>query len=200
MYMKTKNIFKILSLALCIALGLSLVACTQKEDEFDEENPTASFVAIEPDALDTLENAFVLFGRESCQDCQEFYPYLAKASKEANVKIYYVDTENQDRDNAEDPITVAREKYLAAQYVPSLVYVNNGATVYSFYTEMYERYGTELVPNSEETATNKLNYIKEFLQDPQANGEEAEDDMDDVMAEDEALPELEDDISEEELS
>lgn len=170
--MKTKKFFQFLSLTLCVALGAFLVGCAQetKTASYDEENPSSAFVSIEASEANTLENAFLLFGRPSCTDCQEFYPYLAKASIEENVKIYYVDTDNQDMDNPDDPITKAREQYQSSEYVPSLVYVNNGQTVKAFFMDEYVRFGTELVPDEEKAEENRLNSIKEFLKDPETYG------------------------------
>jgi len=67
------------------------------------------------------ESFFLYFGRATCPYCREFVPKLDKVSKEKNVVITYLDTEDTDTDIA---IQKLREQY-DVEFVPTLINISN---------------------------------------------------------------------------
>lgn len=72
------------------------------------------------------------FGRGTCPYCRDFVPELNKVSKEKNVTINYLDTENIENDAQ---IQSLRERY-DVEFVPTLIHLSDhGNNIKTFNAE-----------------------------------------------------------------
>lgn len=78
------------------------------------------------------EEKYFYFGRQSCPYCRAFVPSLSKISKQNNVTIYYIDTEDTEKNTG----LKALRNELNIDKVPSLVKISdNGHTVNTYDSE-----------------------------------------------------------------
>lgn len=117
---KTKKIFIII---LLLSISTLVISNFDKIIYYTE---TSNFKKITVDELPSTqnqdENFIVYIGRSTCPYCRAFVPKLNRVSKEHDVKIYYIDSEDG-AEGAEDLI-VFRDKNKIAT-VPALLNIQN---------------------------------------------------------------------------
>lgn len=67
------------------------------------------------------KSMIVYVGRGTCPDCREFVPRLKSISKKLSVKIYYLDTENEEKANLNRLI-----KKININSIPTILNIQNG--------------------------------------------------------------------------
>ncbi|CDM69177.1 Hypothetical protein membrane [Clostridium bornimense] len=68
--------------------------------------------------LSQVDKSYVYFGRSTCPDCQDFVPKLKEVAANKKLKIFYIDTE----DNDDETLKKIRED-LSIDWVPTFGYV-----------------------------------------------------------------------------
>jgi predicted bacteriocin transport accessory protein len=70
--------------------------------------------------LEILNNSYIYFGRSSCSDCQKFIPKLKKVLNRGKFKVFYVDTEEENK------LLQEIRDNLAIDWVPTFGFIING--------------------------------------------------------------------------
>lgn len=147
---RKKFIIPILCLLVTVFFGLTYFGDDNSQDnEYDTElkkykedikdfNELTAKEALAK--IDDNESFFLYLGRDSCPYCREFAPSLDKKSKEKNITINYVDTEDAGTDLNIDSLI---ERY-DVEFVPTLIYLSEYGNDVKFFNEKEELLGNFL--------------------------------------------------------
>ncbi len=132
-----KRIFFIIFV--CFILGYVLCSCEKRElHDTSLAMQIESIKAIEE--LTQISDGIVYFGRDSCGACRTFIPILYDALTDADIKIYYFDTEYLKK-VASVPREELREIYdeYKVVAVPILVQIVEGKVTNTFFRHITQK-------------------------------------------------------------